>query len=89
MEDKPAQRDPLQALGTHPVCGGDARTRDECQARGAGRAGPASAPSVPPPVRPCVRPYDALENLPKVVQDYWNSIRCIDENEDMSFLFEV
>ena len=31
--------------------GGDARTRDECQARGAGRAGPAC----PPSVRACVR----------------------------------
>ena len=28
--------------------GGDARTRDECQARGAGRAGPACPPSVRP-----------------------------------------
>ena len=31
--------------------GGDARTRDECQARGAGRAGPACPPSVRPSVR--------------------------------------
>ena len=31
------------------VGGGDARTRDECQARGAGRAGPACPPSVRPP----------------------------------------
>ena len=35
--------------------GGDARTRDECQARGAGRAGPACPPCVRACVRACVR----------------------------------
>ena len=34
--------------------GGDARTRDECQARGAGRAGPACPPCVRASVRPLV-----------------------------------
>ena len=43
--------------------GGDARTRDEIQARGAGRAGPACPPSVRPSVRACVR---HTEKGPKV-----------------------
>ena len=41
--------------------GGDARTRDECQARGAGRAGPAC----PPSVRPSVRAYVTRQKGPK------------------------
>ena len=60
--------------------GAGARTRDEFQARGAGRAGP----GCPPSVRPC----GTLKKGPKGLQNHQETIRFIDKSEKVE-IFQV
>ena len=67
-------------LGLYWSGGAGARTRDEFQARGAGRAGP----GCPPSVRACV----TLKKGPKGLQNHQETITFIDKSEKVG-IFQV